>query len=1435
MLSNWWSEIRDLFTFADTSGHDLQGRCACFELRIEGAEIDAGDSVLVRVRVQQQLEGTIDRQGVSVSKACQTGSKAVLRLPYSMWNQVGRHCTTVRALWTQVRVQENVVILDATVGHAFIAGDALLRQQEDVQVAELFCGGFAGWTQAAWSLSDQGVRVRTSWLLDLDDETEAPLKAQMPDLQIATSAREILDMDPADGPILLQANIEHHWWHKIWSVAPPQIIVCSPPCQPWSDAGNGAGLSSADGRLLLLVASILRVVRTPVVCLEEVVGFAKHPDFPMVMQAWHAAGYRRVYETTLQLGEVAPTRRPRRMFIFIHETVEPARAAQFRQTVWQAVRRPSLGGMSAVFPDLPATLRQHCTLNAELLQIYLDPWFLPMGAGTTAADARKYRLCTVAQQAKCFMACYHKQHELPPAMLTRGGLLCSLLDDSGTIRFFASPEIASCHGAQRTQLLLHQDDTTMRILGCSLAVPQAMLTLAHALQLFPQGDKLDPAYAVHHCIQTRLHAGNSALFFLPEGWLLVGRSVLGDWLAHRSLRESLEQGMDQYCPIFHELQVWSQARQGQDPVHLRTVHFSEHIALEALFETLQLEVVSKTEATQAPDCPTSRIQAYVSGLGPVRFDAGPCVRAQCNAPLLLCTPSGMIAVQPLRTDFFHQLKWAFDRNRTATQTAVVCLTCYGAKLAQVADFPQVSFVAGSAADIFYPRPCLDSSHVQACKVEEVPPRLLVKVPEACALDWWVQLPHHLLECLGWMAETDDPTVAPGATMQIALQPALPTPLVTPSGLKLYLRELLFQSQLLSLAKDPRVLLVGPFQVQVDARTIGTDENTALAKTKIASLLLERGVPLDETHATVDKVVPALGTAACLHALRQAGTQAQWQQLTVAANAKGHQLPAGDNRTEKAAQRIQKAVRRQKLDQARPVRAADFSLVPDVWCGIDDQPVAVLDELAADSTGAVLMDAAEANPQDLGLLRNMGSEALCIVVPGHCCPDPDSCSGRTSVPVCNRQTGQRHLLAACYHNVGETDIVPRFQHGTKVDAEETVCCSFSMYQDDFQSDTQWHDFAAAPVRSVIEAFRARGVEDALHHPWARAFRQGGKVSQAHHCDQFVFYAKVPQRQLKPLLQQSGFNRVYVVPRSWDRQLLAGWAVVWLAGSRAEVEKQALIVSEQHGLVRGKNKFGLRVPANAFRKIFTQLRPGAAVPENLEVTETWKVGPFPAAASAEAIREWSKRVDWPTKVIKSLGPQFWLLGSAAAPPDTTMLFNHTPVLATAVRARDTRPPIVQAGGPLPKVTSAPVDSKGEDPWLQGDPWSSYRASQGSAAPRPTPPPARAVPLDSAATARLVQQDSRISELERSLQQMREEQATANHERAKDKAALQHDIQTVHNEVQGLGAGLRQDFQAWTASLNSAKAQQDQQIANGMAELKALILAGTENKKQRVDNDL
>ena len=335
---------------------------------------------------------------------------------------------------------------------------------------------------------------------------------------------------------------------------------------------------------------------------------------------------------------------------------------------------------------------------------------------------------------------------------------------------------------------------------------------------------------------------------------------------------------------------------------------------------------------------------------------------------------------------------------------------------------------------------------------------------------------------------------------------------------------------------------------------------------------------------------------------------------------------------------------------------------------------------------------------------------------------------------------------------------------------------------------------------------------------------------------MFHAKVPGPTLSKVLQCSGFNFVYVVPRTWDRQLLPDWSVIWLKSGRAEVEKQALLVPGQHGLVRGKSRYGLRVGTHAFQSLFKQLRPGEPVPATIDTKLLFKVGPLPPAAPSEALTEWACQLPWQIKVLKSLGPRFWLVGAPMPPPTYTARFNDTAVLITEVKNRDAQAPIVQAGGSVPRPPQKesrdgpkPSDA---DPWLESDPWSAYRASQTPAPSAPVQVLAPPAGLDSPATTRLQEQDNRIAALEQSLSLLRDEQQQAHQQWQQDRHHLSQEMLCVRGEVQGLGAGLQQQLQSSIDSLRTAQAQQEQQMNHGMAELKALLLAQAENKKPRLN---
>ena len=72
------------------------------------------------------------------------------------------HVDTFRASWTSTRSNEDILALDSTVGAAFLAGYIPVQCNETLRVAEVFFGGFCGWTQAGFCLREAGVKVRST-------------------------------------------------------------------------------------------------------------------------------------------------------------------------------------------------------------------------------------------------------------------------------------------------------------------------------------------------------------------------------------------------------------------------------------------------------------------------------------------------------------------------------------------------------------------------------------------------------------------------------------------------------------------------------------------------------------------------------------------------------------------------------------------------------------------------------------------------------------------------------------------------------------------------------------------------------------------------------------------------------------------------------------------------------------------------------------------------------------------------------------------------------------------------------------------------------------------------------------------------------------------------------------------------------------------------
>ena len=296
-----------------------------------------------------------------------------------------------------------------------------------------------------------------------------------------SSSQELTQALGGDCNLFVVGDIAQPWWYKALTLPDIQIWCAFPPCQPFSTASRGPGLMVQEWQAVLHLTSLLEVIRPPVLCLEQVRGFALHPHFGFLRELWNFLGFRLTRSDVIdlhdfwhQLRGLATWPNSCVRMLFPLPPFPP----------W--VKGPTLGSFKRIL-HLPEFLLKDCILDPALRAIYMDPKYVPRSAHTRRQRSPSaFRLRGPKDQAGCIMACYHYQHELPPDCLARNGILATLYDGDCEPRFFSGAEVALMHVAVRPVYLPAEDRVQMRGLGNSLAVPQALICLARAVSLLVQ-------------------------------------------------------------------------------------------------------------------------------------------------------------------------------------------------------------------------------------------------------------------------------------------------------------------------------------------------------------------------------------------------------------------------------------------------------------------------------------------------------------------------------------------------------------------------------------------------------------------------------------------------------------------------------------------------------------------------------------------------------------------------------------------------------------------------------------------------------------------------------------------------------------------------------------------------------------------------------------
>ena len=348
-----------------------------------------------------------------------------------------------------------------------------------------------------------------------------------------------------------------------------------------------------------------------------------------------------------------------------------------------------------------------------------------------------------------------------------------------------------------------------------------------------------------------------------------------------------------------------------------------------------------------------------------------------------------------------------------------------------------------------------------------------------------------------------------------------------------------------------------------------DATNAL-RTHLATILLQHGVLLKDTEKFIEALLEKTGTATAQTALHTKAPAGQWQALMALAKQHRIELPPQGAHIEKAARRIQGALRRKRA-QVCGDSAAEFQLRTGFFLNADDSPCQILTQIRPACTGVTLLTAQDAL-RALEAYQGKFVDELGLIILGHTCPQPASCSGRVDFPAvpCQDPDGLV-VLAGCLHNVGAAKVHWARPTDQAVAGPDTVQCSFTVLREEVSPES-WQQLQQSPVRVVQTWFKGDDAHDPpFSRPWARSFRYRQKPSPPAVADCFHFFAQVTRDALPGLLKMSGHNSVCVVAKGWDGKVLEEFGIIWCAASRQQAAEASLNIPAQHGLAMARGRW------------------------------------------------------------------------------------------------------------------------------------------------------------------------------------------------------------------------------------------------------------------------
>eukprot|EP00438_Fugacium_kawagutii_P017630 Skav235504 [mRNA] locus=scaffold625:67753:72507:- [translate_table: standard] len=603
---------------------------------------------------------------------------------------------------------------------------------------------------------------------------------------------------------------------------------------------------------------------------------------------------------------------------------------------------------------------------------------------------------------------------------------------------------------------------------------------------------------------------------------------------------------------------------------------------------------------------------------------------------------------------------------------------------------------------------------------------------------------------------------------------------------------------------------------------------------VAQLFIEHSLDLPQVAVATTKFLDHHGLPKAQQLIQQEPGTSRNADFTKMCAAASVALPHKAERAALTAAKFKKIKTDAQNKQSKHIQVGQYQLQSGYFLNQDGTAANLLGTFAPTMSGVAMVDP-EGAQQWLSATQPITADDLALYVVGDMKQSTALPTSEISAPAVDSQ-GRSVILTGKLVQLGAKPISTIAANASSTETLQVQVVAVTMWKADFSSD-MWSRIINSPVKASKDLLALEGFGDIFAKVWGRAFRTKGVSVTPELAESVQFHAEAKQGpRLQALLKRSGFNGVFLIPKTPEGTLDPHWAVIWLTQSPQKIELASATISGSAGLIKGAKNYGLRIETSQFSSAWKRLKPDAELPDMRQCAYTYRLQPLPLGLDGAILKQWAAASNWDIKPLKSTGAKRWLVGSDVPPPNI-LLFNSQPILAQQVPPKGAKEAQSLVAGP--RLPAKPKSSHPKEAFRTGDPyydpWTSYApASLKEASSADTRPDAATASVDTRSlsgpiTDRFAQQDARLTELEKAMTKMEHTQQAQHQAQQAKMTHLENTFQAQTQQTQHTIDQLHQEQQSLNSSLSAAFSRQDARLASAMDELKSLFLSSRGKKRQ------